>query len=53
MLTDRAIVATEAIDADVIRIPAAGIEPATPGASGVMTTARERPFTEASMKGFI
>ena len=36
-----------------IRIPAAGIEPASSGASGVMTTDRERPFTEASMKGFI
>lgn len=35
------------------RIPAAGIEPASSGAQGVRTTDRERPFTEASMKGFI
>ncbi|MFC3179457.1 gp436 family protein [Cypionkella sinensis] len=31
-----------------IRIPAAGIEPATSGASGVMTTDRDRPFTRLS-----
>jgi phage gp36-like protein len=38
----------------VIRIPdATGLEPASSGASGVMVTDRERPFTADNMKGFI
>ena len=36
-----------------IRIQAAGIEPASSDAQGVQIIDRERPFTEASMKGFI
>ncbi|WP_054006439.1 gp436 family protein [Cypionkella psychrotolerans] len=41
------------IGSGAVRIPAAGIEPASSGASGVMTTDRARPFTEETMKGFI
>ncbi len=38
----------------IIRLPgAAGVEPASSGASGVRTNDRERPFTEANLKGFI
>lgn len=38
----------------VIRIPdATGLEPSSSGASGVVVTDRERPFTAANMKGFI
>lgn len=36
-----------------VRIPAAGLEPVTAGSGGVMVTVRERPFTEATMTGFI
>lgn len=35
------------------RLPLAGIEPAAPGTDGVRMTDRERPLTEANMKGFI
>ena len=36
-----------------VRLPVAGIEPESSGASGVVTVDRERPFTEANLKGFI
>lgn len=36
-----------------IRLPIAGVEPASAGTSGAEFTDRERPMTEASMKGFI
>lgn len=36
-----------------VRIPAAGVEPAATSAGGVQMTNRERPFTEATMKGLI
>ena len=36
-----------------IRIPAAGVEPAGTDGGGARMTDRERPFTEANMKGFI
>lgn len=38
----------------LIRLPdAQGLEPASSGASGVIVTDRERPFTADNMKGFI
>jgi phage gp36-like protein len=37
----------------ILRLPVAGIEPPTSGASGARITDRERPFTEANMKGWI
>lgn len=36
-----------------LRIPAAGIEPAVTGGQGARITDRERPLTEANLKGFI
>lgn len=36
-----------------VRLPVAGVEPASSGASGVVTTDRDRPFTNANLKGFI
>lgn len=41
------------VAAGTVRIPAGGIEPTVSGASGVIATDRERPFTEETMKGFI
>lgn len=41
------------ISSGTVRLGVAGVEPASSGASGVVVTDRERPFTEASMKGFI
>ncbi|MFD1342884.1 gp436 family protein [Litorisediminicola beolgyonensis] len=42
------------ISSGTIRIPgASGIEPATTGGSGARVTDRERPMTEASLKGFV
>ncbi|MDF2232176.1 DUF1320 domain-containing protein [Albimonas sp. CAU 1670] len=35
------------------RLPVAGVEPPSSGASGVRITDRERPMTEANMKGWI
>jgi phage gp36-like protein len=43
----------EAIAAGGVRLPVAGIEPAGTGGSGARITDRERPFTEANLKGFI
>lgn len=36
-----------------IRLPLAGVEPESSGSSGVVVVDRERPFTEANLKGFI
>ena len=36
-----------------VRIPVAGLDPVGTGTSGAMITDRERPLTEATMKGFI
>jgi phage gp36-like protein len=41
------------ISSGTVRIPAAGIEPVGTGAAGVQVTDRERPLTEANMKGLI
>ena len=41
------------IGTGVIKLQAAGVEAETSGAEGVVASDRERPFTEASMKGFI
>lgn len=41
------------IAAGSVRLPVAGVEPASSGASGVVVTDRERPFTAANLKGFI
>ena len=41
------------ISTGTVRLSAAGIEPAGASADGVVYTDRERPFAEASMKGFI
>lgn len=36
-----------------LRVPVAGLDPASSDASGVQIVDRERPFTEDNMKGFI
>lgn len=36
-----------------VRLPVAGVEPAGTGGSGARITDRDRPFTEANLKGFI
>lgn len=41
------------IASGAVRLPVAGIEPGSSGASGVQITDRERPMTEANMKGFV
>ena len=41
------------ISTGAVRLPVAGVEPASSGASGVQVTDRARPFTEDNMKGFI
>lgn len=43
----------EAIGEGRVRLPVAGIEPQGTGGSGARITDRERPLTEANMKGFI
>lgn len=48
-----AIHALEAISKGVIKLAVAGVEPPSTGGSGVQVTDRERPLTEATMKGFI
>lgn len=51
---DAALRALRDIAAGTIRIPeATGLEPASPGTSGVIVTDRERPFAADQMKGFI
>ncbi len=51
---DAAIRTLRDIASGLIRIPdAAGLEPVSSGASGVVVTDRERPFTADNMKGFI
>ena len=41
------------ISTGAVRLPVAGAEPASSGASGVQVTDRERPFTAANLKGWI
>lgn len=41
------------ISKGVIKLAVAGVEPPSTGSSGVLVTDRERPLTEATMKGFI
>jgi phage gp36-like protein len=48
-----ALRALEAISKGVIKLAVAGIEPPSTGGTGVRVTDRERPLTEATMKGFI
>jgi phage gp36-like protein len=48
-----AIRALEAISKGVIKLAVAGVEPPSTGGTGVRVTDRERPLTEATMKGFI
>ncbi|MGZ9811283.1 gp436 family protein [Pseudoroseicyclus sp. H15] len=48
-----AIKGLEAIAAGRIRLDVEGVEPETSGQSGARLTDRERPMTEAKMKGFI
>ncbi|MDO9639687.1 MAG: DUF1320 domain-containing protein [Pseudotabrizicola sp.] len=50
---DAAMRALRDISSGAIRLAVAGNEPATTGGTGAMFTDRERPLTEASMKGFI
>lgn len=50
---DNALRRLRDIASGAMRIPAAGLEPATTNAGGVQMTSRERPFTEATMKGLI
>lgn len=49
-----AVADLDRISRGIIRLPgAAGVEPTSSGASGVLTNDRERPFTETNLKGFI
>ena len=48
-----AIASLKLISMGTIRLPVAGIEPASSGASGVETIDRERDFTPENMVGFI
>jgi len=50
---DTALKLLRDIGTGAVRISAAGLEPAGSSANGVQVTDRERPFTEAAMKGFI
>jgi phage gp36-like protein len=51
---DAALKTLREIAQGLIRLPdAQGLEPASSGASGVIVTDRERPFTADNMKGFI
>lgn len=50
---DAAMRSLRDIAAGTIRLPVAGVEPATSGSSGAEFTHRERPMTETSLKGFI
>ena len=48
-----ALASLDRIARGVIRLPLEGVEPESSGAEGVVTTDRERPFTEANLKGWI
>lgn len=51
---DAAVRSLRDIGSGAIRIPeASGLEPASPGTSGVVVTDRDRPFAADQMKGFI
>mgnify|MGYP002078937080 CR=1 FL=1 len=50
---EAALRALRDVAAGTIRLPVAGVEPASAGTSGAEFTDRERPMTEATMKGFI
>ena len=51
---DAALRTLRDIASGLVRIPdAAGLEPASSGASGVIVTDRDRPFTAGNMTGFI
>jgi phage gp36-like protein len=51
---DAAMRSLREISQGMIRLPdAEGLEPGSSGASGVIVTDRERPFTADNMKGFI
>lgn len=48
-----ALASLERLAKGVIRLPVAGIEPESSGASGVVTIDREREFTPENLTGFI
>lgn len=48
-----AILSLKDVQAGVIKLKVAGVEPPSTGGTGVLVTDRERPLTEATMKGFI
>jgi phage gp36-like protein len=50
---DDALAMLKQIANGVMRLSAAGVEPASSGASGVQVTDRERPLTTENLKGFI
>ena len=50
---DGAMKALAQISSGIIRLPAAGVEPAAGGSSGVETIDRERELSPESLKGFI
>lgn len=50
---DTALRSLRDISSGAIRLPVAGVEPETTGSTGALFTDRERPMTEASLKGFI
>lgn len=50
---DAALRSLRDIASGTIRLPVAGVEPASTGTTGALFTDRERPMTEESLKGFI
>lgn len=50
---DQALRQLREISAGTIKLDVAGVEPAGTGGTGARATDRERPMTEATMKGFI
>lgn len=50
---ERALAELGKISKGIVRLPVEGVEPESSGATGVETTDRERPFTEAKLLGWI
>lgn len=50
---ERALSELGKISKGTVRLPIAGVEIESSGASGVVTTDRERPFTEENLRGWI
>ena len=50
---ERALAELGKISKGIVRLPVEGVEPESSGAAGVVTTDRERPFTEENLRGWI